>query len=306
MYYNTKLFKDAGLEAPASDWDKDTFLKYAQAITKKNDKGETEVFGYAWTNRLWGSWMPWIFVNNGGLLTEEKAPGGEWMWDTFYKDDEAAKGRGGGYRWLKAKANEPAIVEALEFMVMMTKEGIAPSIELGGGATLQGFFTDGKLGMTPAGGFWSGGLHNAGLAADAFDVQLFPKWKSQRHQFGTGGKWLAAGSKSPDVGWQYLKVEISKEGMEGNGIFTPFVLTTPSRRSMCNAERFAVSGPKNWAVFYDTLDKHPDTGPIPAPVQSNPMTQAFVKYTGLAMTFEMTPKEALDTLQTELEAILAK
>jgi hypothetical protein len=36
------------------------------------------------------------------------------------------------------------------------------------------------------------------------------------------------------------------------------------------------------------------------------MTQAFVKYTGLAMTFQMTAKEALDTLHQELETILAK
>ncbi|HXF65042.1 MAG TPA: extracellular solute-binding protein, partial [Caldilineaceae bacterium] len=185
MYYNTQLFAEAGYDHPAADWTKDQFLEIAQAITKKDASGQTEVFGYAWTNRLWGSWMPWIFVNNGNILTEERAPGGEWLWEKFYAGDPAAEGRGGGWRWTAPKANDPANVEALEFMVMLTKEGIAPAIELGGGQTLQGFFTSGKLGMTPAGGFWSGGLHNAGMPKDQFDVQLFPKWKSQRHQFGT-------------------------------------------------------------------------------------------------------------------------
>lgn len=306
MYLNSKLVTEAGLEMPKPDWDKDTFYKYAKAMTKKNDKGETQVFGYAWVNRLWGSWTPWIFVNNSNLLTEERAPGGERMWDTFYKDDPAGKGRGGGWRWLKAKANDPANVEALDFMVQLTKEGLAPDIQLGIGETLNGFFTSGKLGMTPAGGHFTGYLYRNGMAADAYDVQLWPKWKSQRHEFGTGGKWLAAASKAPDIAWQYLKLEVSVDGMKANGIFFPVTLTTPSRRSFCTAERFAKTGPKNWQIFYDTLDKHPDTAPIPAPPQSNPVTQALVKYTGLAMTSQMTAKEALDALQKELETVLAR
>jgi multiple sugar transport system substrate-binding protein len=147
MFYNTALFAEAGYDHPAEDWTIDQFLEIAQAITKRNASGETEVFGYAWTNRLWGSWLPWIFVNDGGLLTEERAPGGEWLWEKFYADDPAAEGRGGGWRWTAPKANDPANVEALEFVAMLTAEGIAPAIELGGGQTLQGFFTSGVLGM---------------------------------------------------------------------------------------------------------------------------------------------------------------
>ncbi len=77
-------------------------------------------------------------------------------------DDPAAQGRGGGWRWTAPKANDPANVEALDFLYQIYQEGITPAIELGGGDTLQGFFTTGKLAMTPAGGFWAGGLNNAG------------------------------------------------------------------------------------------------------------------------------------------------
>ncbi|GIV77583.1 MAG: hypothetical protein KatS3mg050_1977 [Litorilinea sp.] len=306
MYYNTELFAEAGYDHPASDWTVEDFLEIARAITKKNASGETEVFGYAWTNRLWGSWMPWIFVNESNLLTEERAPGGEWLWQTFYKDDPAAEGRGGGFRWLAPKANDPANVEALELMQELTREGTAPAIELGGGQTLQGFFTSGKLGMTPAGGFWAGGLHNAGMPKGAFDVQLFPKWKSQRHQFGTGGKFMFTGSEHKDIAWEFQKLEVSKEGMAVNGIFNPVILTTPSRRSMVNAEAFAETGPEHWEVFYSTLDDHPDTAPIPAPPISNAMTNIFTKYTGLAMTFELTAQQALDQMQAELEELYAR
>ena len=85
--------------------------------------------------------------------------------------------------------------------------------------------------MTPAGGFWAGGLANAGFPKGSFDVQLFPKWKSQRHQFGTGGQWMAAAGEHKEEAWDYMKYRISKEAMDAwygaNGI-----ITTPSRRSM--------------------------------------------------------------------------
>ena len=72
-----------------------------------------------------------------------------------------------------------------------------------------------------------------------------------------------------------MKFRITKPAMEANGMFNPVTLTTPTRRSMLNAERFAETGPANWQVFYATLDDHPDTAPIPAPPVSNPMTQLF-------------------------------
>jgi ABC-type glycerol-3-phosphate transport system substrate-binding protein len=91
IYYNTKLFEENGIESPPADWSKDDFLEIARKITKKDANGQTTVFGYAWTNHPWGSWMPWIFVNGGNLFTGEKGPGGEWLWGTFYKDDPVAQ-----------------------------------------------------------------------------------------------------------------------------------------------------------------------------------------------------------------------
>ncbi|MFN3979039.1 MAG: ABC transporter substrate-binding protein [Caldilinea sp.] len=306
MYYNTAVLQEAGVEAPKTDWTKDDFYNIARATTKKNASGATETYGYAWTNRLWGGWMPWIFVNGSNLLVEEEAPGGEWLWSQFYANDPAAQGRGGGWRWTAPKANDPANVEALEFLVQLYDEGITPAIELGGGETLQGFFTTGKLAMTPAGGFWAGGLNNAGMPNGSFDVQLMPKWKNQRHQFGTAGQWIFADGKNKDAAWDYMKFRISKDAMMANGMFNPVTLTTPTRRSMLTAERFAETGPANWQVFYATLDEHPDTAPIPAPSVSNPMTATFVAYTSRAMNGEMTPQAALDGMQKDLEDLYAR
>jgi maltose-binding protein MalE len=299
MYFNMAKLQEAGLSLPKEDWTKDDFYDMVKKLTKK----EAQTYGYQWVNRLWGGWMPWIFANGSNLLAEERAPGGEWLWQTFYKDDPAAKGRGGGWRWPAPKANDAANVEALEFMVQLQNEGLTPTADLGGGSSIQGFFTGGQLAMTPAGGFWAGGLHNAGMKPDAFDAQFWPKWKTQRHQFGTAGYVMFKEAKNKDLAWEFMKHSVSKEVMT---IFFEGNPTTPTRRSMMTAERYATTGPKNWKVFYDTLDKHPDTAPIPAPPESNPMTTIFTKYTGLAVTNEQKPKDALDAMQKDLEALWAK
>jgi ABC-type glycerol-3-phosphate transport system substrate-binding protein len=304
MYFNTALLAEAGLDMPGEDWTKDDFVEYARAMTGIGEGGDS--FGYGWTNRLWGSWTPWFFVNDTNLLTEERAPGGEWMWSTFYADDPNAEGRGGGWRWPAPQANNPRMVEALEFVVGLTTEGLTPVVEIGGGATLQGFFTSGKLGMTPAGGFWSGGLINAGMAKGDFDVQFWPSWLSQRHQLGVGAAWILNGAEHEDESWEFVKFTTQRDVMELMGFFGELTGTTPVRRSMNNEERYASSGPANWHVFYDTLDQLPDTGPIPAPSFSIEETNIYTRYTSEATSGNMSPQEALDGMQAELEALYAR
>ena len=157
--------------------------------------------------------------------------------------------------------------------------------------------------MTPAGGFWAGALAGQGMSPDDFDVCFFPKWKSQRHQFGAEGYLMMNDCQHKDLAWEFIKHTSSYEWQ------VPFLsgnITTPVRRSLHNQLRYSYTGPEHWHIFYDTFDKYPDTGPIPAPPSSNPMTRAFTKYTGLAMTGDMTPKAALDKLQKDLERIQRK
>ena len=303
MYFNTKVLEEIGVETPAADWTKDDFVAIARASTKKDDAGLTERFGYAWTNRLWGSWMPWIFVAGGNLFTEEKAPGGEWLWGGYYDGDEAADGRGGGFRWRAPIANSEGVVDALQLVVDLWQEGVTPDIEMGGGATLTGFYVTGRLCMTPAGGFWAGRLGGEGMAKGDFDVQYWPQWRNQKHQFGAGGHWLSSNSGAPEESWEFIKVEVSHEAYQTSGYYNPVIITTPGRRSYAQADAFESTGPANSQVFYGTLDDHPSTAPIPAPPWSNPMTVIFTTYTGFAMAGEMSPQQALDEMQAELESL---
>jgi len=293
MFYNTSLFTSAGVQRPADDWTRDDFYNIAKKISAKGGGA----VGWDWVVRLWGSWTSWMYANGGNLLTEGKWDGGDWLWSTFYPNDPAAAGRKGGWQWGDPTANSAATVEALEFMIQLQKEGLSPQPDVGGGGTLQGLFASNKVGMAIGGGFWAGGLHNAGMRSDTFDVQFFPKWQTQRHLFGTAGYGIFKSSKNKDLAWEFLKTLVQPATMD---LLMPGNSTTPTRKSMMTAEKYASTGPKNWQVFYDTLTKFDNTAPIPAPPYYNAMAIALNKRSTQAMSTG-NAKAALDGLQSDLE-----
>lgn len=294
MYFNTNLLKSSGLELPGPDWTMEDFKTMAGSLKKNPD-----VVPFHWVVRLWGSWTSFMYANGGNLVKEEKYSGGDWLWNDFYSNDAAAKGRSGGWKWGEPTANSDAVVESLDMMLELANGGLSAKPDVGGGTTLQGLFSSNKIGMSIGGGFWAGGLHNAGMANGSFDVQYFPKWKKQRHLFGTGGYGIFESSKNKDLAWEFLKTLIEPASIE---VLTAGNTTTPSRRSMMTDERYSTTtGPKNWKVFYDTLDQLPDSAPIPAPPYYNAMATALNQRTTEAMS-SGNVKQALDGLQADLES----
>lgn len=293
MFYSTSLLESAGVGQPAADWNKDDFYN----IAKKVSAGGGNTVGYDWVVRLWGSWTSWMYANGGNLLTEGKWDGGDWLWNTFYPNDPAAAHRKGGWRWGDPTANSAPVIESLDYMIQLQKEGLSPKPDIGGGNTLQGLFASNKIGTAIGGGFWAGGLHNAGMAQGSFDVQYFPKWRTQRHLFGAGGYGIFKSSKNKDLAWEFVKTLVSAKNLD---LLFPGNVTTFPRRSMMTAERYAANGPKNWHVFYDTLTQFDNTAPIPAPPYYNAMAIALNKRTTEAMS-SGNAKSALDGLQSDLE-----
>ena len=156
--------------------------------------------------------------------------------------------------------------------------------------------------MTPAGGFWVQGLYDAGVANDEYDVTFFPKMRGQRHQFGAGGYAIMETSPRKDEAWEWMKYCVSVEGMN---IAHPDPDSSLPRRTL-NAERYGAGvGPKHWQVFYDTLDKFPTTGPMPAPPQQAAVESALIK--NVVTTITNGPdgvRRGLETMQRDLELAL--
>ncbi|CCH75904.1 Extracellular solute-binding protein family 1 [Nostocoides japonicum T1-X7] len=278
MYFNLGTLSKAGLELPSSTWTVDDFLSTARAMKKSSGGGP--FVSYYWTNRLWGGVVPWLYINNTSFLTEEKSPGGDWLWNRFYAGDPAAKGRSGGYLWEHSNALAAPVEESFDVLRTIVREGLGTSPAQGGGNQLVAQFAGGSIGMTPAGGYWVEGLSEAGMAGKEYDVQFFPKMQSQKAQFGSSGYAIMKTSKRKDDAWEWVKFCVSREGMK---LAFPTPNTTPTRRSMCNEALFGAKGPAHWKVFYDTLDTLP-SAPIPAPPQQAAVETALIKNVSGAVT----------------------
>lgn len=268
MYFNTEAMRRAGVPYPAADWTHQDFLTMARQMRQAAGSGFVPFY---WTNRLWGGIVPWLYINDTSFLTETKSPGGEWLWDRFYPDHKGAYS--GGFLWEGSNASDPKVAESFEFVRALVEEGLGTSPAQGGGNELVGQFSGGSIGMTPAGGFWVQGLSEAGLTPQDYDVAYFPKWRTQRHQFGAAGYAILKTSERKDEAWEWVKFCTSREGMQ---LAFPSPNTTPTRRSMCNEALYSQKGPAHWKVFYDTLDQLP-CAPIPAPPQQAAVETALVK-----------------------------
>ena len=66
-------------------------------------------------------------------------------------------------------------------------------------------------------------------------------------------------------------------------------------------------GPRHWQVFYDTLDRFPTTGPIPAPPQQAAVETALIKNVLAAVTGIGRQRPARTrTMQRDLELALGR
>jgi multiple sugar transport system substrate-binding protein len=132
----------------------------------------------------------------------------------------------------------------------------------------------------------------------SFDVQYFPKWAVQRHLFGASGWGIMHASPNKELAWEYIKTLMTPQNIN---LLIPGNVSTPARKSMMTADRYATTGPKNWQVFYDTLTLYPNTAPIPAPPYYNALANALNTRTTQAMS-SGSAKAALDGLQSDLES----
>lgn len=296
MYFSSRAMNQAGLSYPAADW---TWTDFHAALRQMRRTATGAFRPFFWTNRLWGGIVPWLYTNDTSFLRPSRFSGGEWLWQQFYP---TTPGRGGGYRWDQPNADDPKVEEAFSFMQELIEEGLASSPVQGGGNELVARFGEGVIGMTPAGGYWVHGLAEAGMSRTDYDVAPFPRRRTQQHQFGAAGYAVMKASRRKDEAWEWIKFCISPEGMT-------IAQTNPdsnSARRSHNTRLYEGTGPQHWQVFYDTLDQHPTSAPIPAPPQGAAVETALIKNVLNAVTGTRDGvRTAMQSLQHDLELALA-
>ncbi|MFC1563854.1 extracellular solute-binding protein [candidate division KSB1 bacterium] len=128
VYYNKRLFDEAGIEYPKDGWKWKDYLATAKSLTKDSDgDGFTDQWGTLFRNQFY-LWEPWVWMTGGDYLNP---------------DGTTAKGY----------FNSPETERALQFLVdLRTEHSVSPSVQsmtTSGGAVE--LFYSGRIGMNISG-----------------------------------------------------------------------------------------------------------------------------------------------------------
>lgn len=214
-FYNTQMFEEAGLDAPADDWDWDDFLEVAKALTVRDDAGGISRFGYIIPGGQFAL-TPW-FLNNG-------------------TDRLTADGR-------ESNVSDPLFRETLEFLhSLIFEHEVAPTFvrnEAGHGPFIaeQVAIFGGTHGRVPE------------MVAAGFDhvaVTTYPRNADQVAIIGVGGYGITEGSPDPELAWELVK-ELS--GADNSQQLADEMRALPPYRSAATTPEY-VSFPANSEIFY--------------------------------------------------------
>jgi multiple sugar transport system substrate-binding protein len=178
MYYNRRLFDEAGVPYPQPGWTFDQFLQTAQALTD-HERGR---YGFLVTNWM-PAWVMWLW-NNGG---EALSPDGN---------------RAGGY------FDSPQSVEAITFLRdLVTKHRVAPALSQ---AAAQGIdpFANGQVAMKVS-GQWEMVSFRASQTIDWRDLGVveLPSNVGRSHTvMYEAGYGISLRSKHKDLAWKFVKM----------------------------------------------------------------------------------------------------
>ncbi len=133
MYYNKKLFRDAHVAYPTTEWTWDDYLQIAKKLTRDTDgNGVPDIYGAAFTNYYY-VWIPWVWSAGGDVV-----------------DSEGMKATG--------YLNSPKTEGALQFLIdLRLKHHVSPDlgtwVQSEKTGTSYSLFSNGKIGML-ASGHW--------------------------------------------------------------------------------------------------------------------------------------------------------
>lgn len=226
VYYNKKLFDEAGVPYPTDDWDVFDILEKARKLTKFDIDGRHIQYGfYAW------AWQNFIYAFGGSLVDNVKKP-------TLCIMDSAAS------------------IEGLQFYAdLINKHKVHPSsiamtnLAMG----VQGMFMTGRLAMFSSGIWETPGLRK--IDNFEWDVVMFPKGPKGVRGFGTGGSGycILKDTKHPKEAYEALKALTSSQAQM---MLADTGLAQPTRKAIAEGPHWVGgnSPPQNKKMLNEAMN----------------------------------------------------
>jgi len=231
IYYNKKLFDEAGVAYPTDDWNWSDLLEKAQKLTKLDKDGK--VIQYGFYSDMWGNF---VYSNGGSIVDDIKNP-------------------------TKCLLNSPEAIGGLEFLVDLAhkyKVSPTPNTFRNLGLGIIQMFMMQRVAMFHS-GIWETPLLRKAKDFE-WDVAMYPKGPKGARKFGTGGTGygILKTTKYPEEAWEVLK---ALSGDEGQIMLAESGLAQPANKKIAEGEHFAGSNKPplnkkmlNEAVRYTVYD----------------------------------------------------
>jgi multiple sugar transport system substrate-binding protein len=215
IFYNTKMFADAGLTPPTVEWTWDDFLNAAKTLT--SGSGGDKTYGFGIPFFTFGL-VPWFLTNSTYPLTED---------------------------WSDSNLNDPKVLETVTFLHdLIHVHGVSPTVE---GTDNEQLFAAGKLAMGGWGRWPISGFVDAGFRD--FDIQYWPRKTAATSIHGIGGWGIAPQSENKALAWELVKVltdaQVNTDTVNAG-------VSIPAMRSAAETPEF-LNFPPNAKIYYESL-----------------------------------------------------
>lgn len=183
LYYNKKLFDDAGVPYPKEGWTWDDFKAVAQKLTNKDNKQyamalPSKGVSYAFQDFVW---------SNGGA---------------FISPDGKA---------LEGYMNSPETIEAIQMFGDLVKDNSVVVLE--NGDKVQDAFKGGQIAIMESGVWPLEGFKKAGIDFGTTAIPAF-SGKPVKGVIHTAGVAMTKDSKHKDLAWRFISYFVSTEAVK--------------------------------------------------------------------------------------------
>ncbi|MEM6801357.1 MAG: ABC transporter substrate-binding protein [Bacteroidota bacterium] len=204
LFYNTKLFEAAGIEAPPADWQE--LYDISQKLTQDTDgNGKIDQYGLV-IEPVHEMLMPFVFQNGGEFHDEEG----------------------------NLKLTEPAFIEATEFYLKLYKDGVA-TIPTDMGAGWNGDVMGRQQAAMCISGAWAIPYFQEQYPDLEYKVAILPKGKQRATLAFATAFVIGHEAPYPDEAWELLSYMTGKEGMRE---WTESGIALPTRKSVAEENGF--------------------------------------------------------------------
>ncbi len=273
IYYNKKLFDQAGVKYPPSKWGTDgwdwtAFLDTAHKLT--SGSGPSQIFGWGPTN-WWVYWNPWAWAN-GGDFTDRSGT--------------------------KITITDPPFREGWQFYAnLILKEKVAPTPSQASIGVSQMFYT-GKIAMMSSGSYFMVGLDKA-MGTD-WDIAAYPKAKQLATRSPADCHCLAKNGKNQDEAWKMVLWLTGPTGQKNyaKGGYTPVL------KSVLQSDEYLKQNPH---VHYEAITQpliEGFTHHTPVPIIYPQVNDLFTTPMNNVLRGSTTVEQVLKDLQPQIQKLL--